>query len=112
MSLAAAICSMFSVGIVPMRFYFPLVAAGGRWQVRRAGVRFHPNVQMKLFPFALCLLTLSFVAPVAHARDEIHKGDVVVVPLQGEVSPPMFAFLRRVQKAAESAGASAIIFEM
>jgi membrane-bound serine protease (ClpP class) len=67
---------------------------------------------MKLFPFAVCFLALSFLAPVAQARDEIHKGDVVVVPLQGEVSPPMFLFLRRVQKAAESAGASAIVFEM
>src|SRR4051812_5051707 len=67
---------------------------------------------MKLFPFALCFLVLSFLAPATQARDEIHKGDVVVVPLQGEVSPPMFLFLRRVQKAAESAGASAIIFEM
>ena len=58
---------------------------------------------------SLSLLSLS---PRAQGRDEIRKGDVVVVPLQGEVSPSMFLFLRRVQKAAENAGASAIIFEM
>ena len=68
---------------------------------------------MKKFPklFLFPLLFLVFALPV-QAREEIHKGDVVVVPLHGEVSPSMFLFLRRVQKAAESAGASAIIFEM
>src|SRR6267143_477937 len=49
---------------------------------------------------------------VAGARDVIHKGDVVVVPLSGEVSPSLLMFLRRAEKAAESSGASAIIFEM
>ena len=68
---------------------------------------------MKKFPrlFLFLFLSLVFALPV-QAREEIHKGDVVVVPLQGEVSPSMFLFLRRVQKTAESAGASAIIFEM
>jgi membrane-bound serine protease (ClpP class) len=42
----------------------------------------------------------------------IHKGDTVVVPLRGDVSPPLLLFLRRAVKAAESAGASAIVFEM
>ena len=49
---------------------------------------------------------------VAGARDLIHKGDVVVVPLRGEVSPSLLMFLRRAEKAAEKNGAAAIIFEM
>ena len=48
----------------------------------------------------------------AEGRDMIHKGDVVVVPLRGEVSPSLVMFLRRAQKAAEINGASAIILEM
>jgi membrane-bound serine protease (ClpP class) len=46
------------------------------------------------------------------ARDIIHKGDVVVVPLRGEVSPSLMMFLRRAEKAAENNQASAIVFEM
>lgn len=42
----------------------------------------------------------------------IGKGDVVVVPLQGEVAPAMFFFLRRAQKAAEASGASALLLDM
>ena len=42
----------------------------------------------------------------------VRKGDVVVVPLRGEVSPSLLMFLRRTEKEAESSGASAIIFEM
>jgi membrane-bound serine protease (ClpP class) len=49
---------------------------------------------------------------VAGARDLIHKGDVVVVPLRGEVSPSLLMFLRRAEKAAENDGAAAIIFDM
>ena len=49
---------------------------------------------------------------VAGARDLIHKGDVAVVPLRGEVSPSLLMFLRRAEKAAENNGAAAIIFEM
>ncbi|HMJ05412.1 MAG TPA: NfeD family protein [Chthoniobacterales bacterium] len=60
----------------------------------------------------LFLASLAAAAPSAHARAEIRQGSVVVVPLEGEVSPPMFLFLRRVLKEAESAGAAAIIFEM
>ncbi len=48
----------------------------------------------------------------AKARDVIHKGDVVVVPLRGEISPSLLLFLRRAEKTAESNGAAAIIFEM
>ncbi len=60
------------------------------------------------------LLALAFMCGVspAQARDEIGKGDVVVVPLHGEVSEPMFVFLRRVQKAAEANGAAALVLDM
>jgi membrane-bound serine protease (ClpP class) len=52
------------------------------------------------------------VSANAQAREVIHKGDVVVVPLRGEISPSLFMFLRRAEKEAESDGASAIIFDM
>ena len=49
---------------------------------------------------------------VSQAREVIHKGDVVVVPINGEISPSLLAFLRRALKSAEIGSASAIIFEM
>ena len=56
---------------------------------------------------------IALITPAtASARDVIHKGDIVVVPLQGEISPSLLMFLRRGLKAAETSGASAIIFEM
>jgi membrane-bound serine protease (ClpP class) len=59
------------------------------------------------------LATAVLVAPISvPAREVIHKGDVVVVPLRGEVFPSLLMFLRRAEKVAESNGASAIIFEM
>jgi membrane-bound serine protease (ClpP class) len=62
----------------------------------------------------LSILAASLlVTPAAHARREvIHKGDIVVVPMQGEIAPSLAAFVRRAVKTAETAGASAIIFEM
>ncbi|HKP92588.1 MAG TPA: hypothetical protein VJS88_01735, partial [Chthoniobacterales bacterium] len=45
-------------------------------------------------------------------RNVIAKGDTVVIPLNGEISPPLHLFLRRAIKAAEAAGAGAIIIEM
>jgi len=54
---------------------------------------------------------LLAMAP-ARARDAISRGDVVVVPLRGEVTPSLLAFLRRAVKTAESNDASAIIFDM
>jgi membrane-bound serine protease (ClpP class) len=51
-------------------------------------------------------------SPVAHAREVVHKGDVVIVPLRGEISPSLLMFLRRAVKTAESNEAAAIIFEM
>jgi len=62
--------------------------------------------------FSLSLSFLLSLGCATEAREPISKGDIVVVPLKGEVSPPMFLFLRRIQKSAESTGASAIIFEM
>ena len=60
----------------------------------------------------LLLLAAACSLGAAPARDEIGRGDVVVVPLQGEVAPSLALFLRRAQKTAESAGAAAIVFEM
>jgi membrane-bound serine protease (ClpP class) len=56
-----------------------------------------------------CFLTT--ITP-AQAREAIGKGDVVVVPLHGEVAPSLLAFLRRAVKTAESNQAAAIIFDM
>lgn len=68
---------------------------------------------MRSFIFSLLFCaTLAAAAPTLQAKEDIRKGSIVVVPLEGEVSPPMFLFLRRVMKNAESAGASAVIFEM
>lgn len=57
----------------------------------------------------LCVASSPLTAP---ARELIEKGDVVVVPLRGEISQSLLLFLRRAEKRAEQAGASAIIFEM
>ena len=65
-----------------------------------------------------CLrLRISVLRPsslgAAAARDVvIGEGDVVVIPLKGEVSPSLALFLRRAQKTAERAGAAAIVFDM
>jgi len=63
------------------------------------------------------LSILGLVATIAmslnvYGRDLIHKGDIVVVPLRGEISPSLLMFLRRAEKLAESNGSTAIIFEM
>src|SRR6516162_4163065 len=62
--------------------------------------------------FHICAACVLAVAAPAHAREIIHKGDVVVVPLRGEVSPSLLTFLRRAVKTAESNEAAAIIFDM
>jgi membrane-bound serine protease (ClpP class) len=61
---------------------------------------------------SILALICSIAAAPAHAREVINKGDVVVVPLRGEVAPSLLAFLRRAVKAAESHEASVIIFDM
>src|SRR5438067_2785457 len=64
--------------------------------------------KLSIFALICCLMGMA----TAQAREVIHKGDVVVVPLRGEVAPSFLAFLRRAVKTAESNEASAIIFEM
>src|SRR5947209_17096044 len=60
----------------------------------------------------LSVLAASALLQPVYGRDAVHKGDVVVVPLRGEISPSLLMFLRRAEKLAETNGASAIIFEM
>jgi membrane-bound serine protease (ClpP class) len=57
--------------------------------------------------FLLWLLPLAL-----EAREVVNKGDVVVVPLQGEISQSLVTFVRRAVKAAETAQASAIVLDM
>lgn len=61
--------------------------------------------------FALFLVA-GFSLGTVEAREEVNRGDVVVVPLHGEISPSLALFLRRAEKTAERGGASAIIFDM
>src|SRR2546421_6284541 len=61
---------------------------------------------------SILALTIFAMLELGQAREVVHKGDVVVVPLRGEISPSLLMFLRRAEKVAESNGASAIIFEM
>jgi len=58
------------------------------------------------------LLLLQLLACGARAAQVVNTGDVVTVPLEGEISPSLVTFLRRTTKAAEAAQSSAIIFEM
>jgi membrane-bound serine protease (ClpP class) len=67
---------------------------------------------MKMSLSILAIACCVFCGPIVQAHDVIHKGDVVAVPLRGEISPSLLMFLRRAQKLAETNGASAIIFEM
>src|SRR5882762_10537785 len=60
----------------------------------------------------LVLIAVLSALEMGQAREVIHKGDVVVAPISGEISPSLLAFLRRALKSAEIGGASAIIFEM
>jgi membrane-bound serine protease (ClpP class) len=58
------------------------------------------------------LLLLQLLAAGAEAADVVAKGDTVVVPFQGEISPSLVTFLRRAVKAAETAEASAIVLDI
>src|ERR1700754_2363628 len=66
---------------------------------------------MKMFAISLCLAFVFGVAAPAPGHKAIQKGDVVVVPVHGEVAPSLLAFLRRAVKTAESNDASAIVFD-
>ena len=65
-----------------------------------------------LLRYVFVAISLAAILRPAEAREVIHKGDTVVVPLRGDISPPLLLFLRRAVKTSESAGAGAIIFEM
>src|SRR4029453_2370246 len=67
---------------------------------------------MKMFAISICVAFVFGVPASVPAREAIQKGDVVVVPLHGEVAPSLLAFLRRAAKTAESNDASAIVFDM
>ena len=67
------------------------------------------GVTIRLFVLVSAMLLM---VTAAQARDVIQKGDIVVVPLSGEVSQSLLMFLRRAVKTAENNGASAIVFEM
>src|SRR6201993_2769166 len=67
---------------------------------------------MKMFAISIYVACGLAVAAPAPADEAIHKRDVVVLPFHGEVAPSLLAFLRRAVKAAESNGASAIVFDM
>src|ERR1044072_3270970 len=66
----------------------------------------------RLFRLPLFVLALAAFALPASAREILRKGNTVVVQLNGEVAPARHLFLRRAVKAAENAGASAIVIEM
>ena len=61
---------------------------------------------------SVCVACIVGVAGPPSSGDTIHKGDVVVVPLHGEVSPSLLTFVRRAVKTAESSEASTIVFDM
>src|SRR5256885_1956288 len=61
---------------------------------------------------SILILAALLAGQTVEARELVHKGDVVVVPLRGEISPSLLMFLRRAEKVAENNGASAIVFEM
>jgi len=52
----------------------------------------------------LVLIAFLGTLETSQAREVIHKGDVVVVPINGEISPSLLAFLRRGLKTAEISG--------
>ena len=66
----------------------------------------------KITRLFLVLVSLALLPASLEAREIVRKGDTVVIPLNGEISPPTLLFLRRAVKAAESAGAGAIVIEM
>src|SRR5436190_1043793 len=120
MSLAAAICSIFCEGMFPMRVLLFARLAGGAMsnyakEDTLSPVVITPDARAIMRSFLrsiLAVVCLAALPRLAEAREVIHKGDTVVVPMEGEISPPLLLFLRRAVKAAESAGAGAIIFEM
>lgn len=74
--------------------------------------RLSPWERVRVRAIAITTVLFLLVPANVRARETIHKGDVVVVPLRGEIAPSLLAFLRRAVKTAESNEASAIIFEV
>ena len=77
-----------------------------------SGTTRRSSLQVALPVVTIFAASFFIASATSQARDVIHKGYVVVVPLRGEVSPSLLMFLRRAEKAAEGSGASAMIFEM
>src|SRR3954453_19419871 len=67
---------------------------------------------MKMCALSVWVACVFGIAAPAPGGETIHKGDVVVVLLHGEVSPSLMAFLRRAVKTAGNNEASGIIFDM
>src|SRR5437867_11230123 len=60
----------------------------------------------------LVLIAVLSALEMGQAREVIHKGDVVVAPINGEISPSLLTFLRRALRTAETSGGGRTIFEM
>src|SRR4051812_8478084 len=58
------------------------------------------------------LLCLPLLTGAAATKEPVERGDVVVVPLQGEIAPSLVTFIRRAVKTAENGQASAVIFDL
>src|ERR1051325_9953808 len=67
---------------------------------------------MKMFAISICGVFVAGTALSAPALQPIHKGNVVIVPMHGEVAPSLLTFLRRAVKTAETNEASAIVFDV
>ena len=52
--------------------------------------------------------TVAITSP----RELVHKGDIVVIPMRGEIGPSLFFFLRRGIKLAEAGQAGAVVLDM
>ena len=72
-----------------------------------------PRLRSASLGMTVCWIALGLLmVTTVDAGDTVHKGDIVVVPLRGEVAPSLLAFLRRAVKTAETNEASAIVFDM
>ena len=60
------------------------------------------------------LIAIGLIATLGtgHAREVVHKGDVVVVPLRGEISPSLLMFLRRAAEKPDASTANCISKEV
>lgn len=65
-----------------------------------------------VFRVLFLVVTLAVSVGRCDGRELFAQGDIVTVPLQGEIAPASLLFLRRAVKAAEKAGAAAIVIEM